>query len=266
VDEIRAECDERVKYFHEKGKLIEAQRIAERTNYDMEMLTEVGFCKGIENYSRVLSGRAPGSCPTTLLDYFPEDFVLFIDESHVTLPQVRAMSGGDRSRKENLIEYGFRLPSAIDNRPLTFDEFDGKLNQIVYVSATPGQYEKDRAFILNMLLQLRSDVDELKRALRTKALPSALVSDHSEQHSASTPLALKGEFIDAEGVELCDAEEWAEETGEKINSASTTIDEMERELIRKTLEECHHHRKKAAEQLNISERTLYRKIKDYELE
>ncbi|MBR2639746.1 MAG: excinuclease ABC subunit UvrB, partial [Oscillospiraceae bacterium] len=145
VDEIRAECDERVKYFHEKGKLIEAQRIAERTNYDMEMLTEVGFCKGIENYSRVLSGRAPGSCPTTLLDYFPEDFVLFIDESHVTLPQVRAMSGGDRSRKENLIEYGFRLPSAIDNRPLTFDEFNGKLNQIVYVSATPGQYEKDRS-------------------------------------------------------------------------------------------------------------------------
>jgi excinuclease ABC subunit B len=144
VDEIRAECDERVKYFHEKGKLIEAQRIAERTNYDMEMLTEVGFCKGIENYSRVLSGRAPGSCPTTLLDYFPEDFVLFIDESHVTLPQVRAMSGGDRSRKENLIEYGFRLPSAIDNRPLTFDEFDGKLNQIVYVSATPGQIERSK--------------------------------------------------------------------------------------------------------------------------
>ncbi|MBP1575673.1 MAG: excinuclease ABC subunit UvrB [Oscillospiraceae bacterium] len=145
VDEIREECEERVKYFKEKGKLIEAQRIEERTNYDMEMLTEVGFCKGIENYSRVLSGRAPGSCPTTLLDYFPEDFVLFIDESHVTLPQVRAMSGGDRSRKENLIEYGFRLPSAIDNRPLTFDEFDGKLNQIIYVSATPGQYEKDRS-------------------------------------------------------------------------------------------------------------------------
>ncbi|MBQ2795076.1 MAG: excinuclease ABC subunit UvrB, partial [Oscillospiraceae bacterium] len=145
VDEIREECEERVKFFKEKGKLIEAQRIEERTNYDMEMLTEVGFCKGIENYSRVLSGRAPGSCPTTLLDYFPEDFVLFIDESHVTLPQVRAMSGGDRSRKENLIEYGFRLPSALDNRPLTFDEFDGKLNQIVYVSATPGQYEKDRS-------------------------------------------------------------------------------------------------------------------------
>lgn len=145
IEDIEKECDERVEYFKNEGKLIEAQRIAERTNYDMEMLTEVGFCKGIENYSRVLSGRAPGSCPTTLLDYFPEDFVLFIDESHVTLPQVRAMSGGDRSRKENLINYGFRLPSAIDNRPLTFDEFQSKLNQIVYVSATPGEFEKERS-------------------------------------------------------------------------------------------------------------------------
>ncbi len=145
IDEIERECDERVKYFREQGKLIEAQRIAERTNYDIEMLTEVGFCKGIENYSRVLSGRAPGSCPTTLLDYFPKDFLLFIDESHVTLPQVRAMSGGDRSRKENLVNYGFRLPSAVDNRPLTFDEFQSKLNQIVYVSATPGEFERGRS-------------------------------------------------------------------------------------------------------------------------
>ncbi len=145
IVEIEEECEERVKYFREEGKLIEAQRIAERTAYDVEMMTEVGFCKGIENYSRVLSGRAPGSCPTTLLDYFPEDFVLFIDESHVTLPQVRAMAGGDRSRKENLINYGFRLPSALDNRPLTFEEFEGKLNQIVYVSATPGDYEKERS-------------------------------------------------------------------------------------------------------------------------
>ena len=145
IVEIEKECEERVKVFRDEGKLIEAQRIAERTAYDMEMLTEVGFCKGIENYSRVLSGRAPGSCPTTLLDYFPEDFVLFIDESHVTLPQVRAMSGGDRSRKESLINYGFRLPSALDNRPLTFDEFESKLKQIVYVSATPGDYEKERS-------------------------------------------------------------------------------------------------------------------------
>ena len=142
VQEIRQECDRRVEYFRENGKLIEAQRIAERTNYDMEMLLEIGFCKGIENYSRVLAGREPGSTPCTLMDYFPEDFLMFIDESHVTLPQVRGMYGGDRSRKENLIQFGFRLPSALDNRPLNFDEFQGKLNQVLYVSATPGAMER----------------------------------------------------------------------------------------------------------------------------
>ena len=145
VEELREECDQRVAYFRSEGKLIEAQRIAERTNYDMEMLLEVGFCSGIENYSRVLSGRAPGSTPYTLLDYFPKDFLLFIDESHVTLPQVRGMYGGDRSRKENLVQYGFRLPSALDNRPLNFGEFQNKLNQIIYVSATPGDYEKEHS-------------------------------------------------------------------------------------------------------------------------
>jgi len=143
--EIRREADERVAWFKEQGKLIEAQRIAERTNYDIEMLTEIGFCKGIENYSRVLSGREPGSCPYTLLDYFPEDFLLFIDESHVTLPQVRGMYGGDQSRKKTLIDYGFRLPSAADNRPLNFDEFYSKLNQIVFVSATPGDFEREKS-------------------------------------------------------------------------------------------------------------------------
>ena len=143
--EIERECEERVNYFKEKGKLIEAQRIEERTRYDVEMLTEVGFCKGIENYSRILSGRAPGSCPTTLIDYFPKDFLLFIDECHVTLPQVRGMSGGDYSRKKCLVDFGFRLPSAIDNRPLYFDEFQGKLNQIVYVSATPSVYEREHS-------------------------------------------------------------------------------------------------------------------------
>lgn len=145
IEEIRLECDERVKYFREHDKFIEAQRIAERTNYDMEMLGEVGFCKGIENYSRVLSGRAPGSCPYTLLDYFPSDYVMFMDESHVTLPQVKGMSGGDFSRKSNLVNFGFRLPSAIDNRPLYLDEFYGKLNQIVYVSATPGDKEREES-------------------------------------------------------------------------------------------------------------------------
>ena len=145
IEDLRAEADERVKYFREQGKLIEAQRIAERTNYDIEMLTEIGFCKGIENYSRVLSRRPAGSVPYTLLDYFPEDFLLFVDESHVTLPQVRGMYGGDRSRKQTLVDYGFRLPSALDNRPLNFDEFFSKLNQIIYVSATPGDLEKEHS-------------------------------------------------------------------------------------------------------------------------
>ncbi len=145
IDEIRKECDERVNYFKANGKLIEAQRIAERTNYDMEMLQEIGFCKGIENYSRVISQRPPGSTPYTLLDYFPKDFLLFVDESHVTLPQVRGMFGGDQARKKNLIEFGFRLPSALDNRPLNFDEFYNKLNQVIFVSATPGEFEKGKS-------------------------------------------------------------------------------------------------------------------------
>jgi|GEM_PF-557059 len=142
IEKIRAECDAQVKQFTSEGKLIEAQRIQQRTNYDIEMLTEVGICKGIENYSAVLSGRAPGSMPTTLLDYFPDDFLLFVDESHVTLPQVRAMYGGDYARKKTLVEYGFRLPSAFDNRPLKFEEVESKLNQMIFVSATPGEYER----------------------------------------------------------------------------------------------------------------------------
>ncbi len=145
MGEIRRECDAQVEYFNSQNKLLEAQRIAQRTAYDLEMLTEIGFCTGIENYSRVIQGRAPGTPPTTLLDYFPEDFVLFIDESHVTLPQCRAMYAGDRSRKDSLVNYGFRLPSAYDNRPLNFQEFDSKLNQIIYVSATPGEYEQTRS-------------------------------------------------------------------------------------------------------------------------
>ena len=140
--EIEEEMLERVEFFESQKKLIEAQRIEERTRYDLEMLREVGFCSGVENYSRVLSGRPAGSTPYTLLDYFPSDFIMFVDESHVTLPQVRGMSGGDYARKKNLIEYGFRLPSAFDNRPLFFDEFDEKIRQVIYVSATPGDYER----------------------------------------------------------------------------------------------------------------------------
>ena len=145
LQEIKREMEERVEFFTENEKLIEAQRIRQRTEYDIEMLREIGVCKGIENYSRVLSGRKPGSVPTTLLDYFPDDFLLFVDESHVTLPQVRGMFGGDRGRKDNLIEYGFRLPSAYDNRPLNFEEFYSHINQAIFVSATPGEFEKQHA-------------------------------------------------------------------------------------------------------------------------
>ena len=142
---IQEEMDVQVRKFTEEGKLLEAQRIAQRTRYDMEMLQEVGMCKGIENYSAVLSGRAPGSTPTTLLDYFPKDFLLFVDESHVMLPQLRAMYGGDYARKRTLVDYGFRLPSAFDNRPLKFEEVEEKLNQTVFVSATPGEYEREHS-------------------------------------------------------------------------------------------------------------------------
>ena len=142
---IQTEMEQQVQAFTAEGKLLEAQRIQQRTQYDMEMLQEVGMCKGIENYSAVLSGRAPGSTPTTLLDYFPDDFILFVDESHVTLPQVRAMYGGDYARKKTLVEYGFRLPSAFDNRPLKFEEFESKVGQTIFVSATPGPYEREHS-------------------------------------------------------------------------------------------------------------------------
>ena len=138
---IKEECVERVKYFKENNKLIEAQRIEERTNYDLEMLQETGFCSGVENYSRHMALRAEGETPTTLMDFFGDDYLLIVDESHVTLPQVRGMYNGDRARKMNLVEYGFRLPSALDNRPLKFDEFVSKIHQAIYVSATPGDYE-----------------------------------------------------------------------------------------------------------------------------
>ena len=174
---------DRVEYFKQAGKMLEAQRIEQRTRYDLEMLREVGFCSGIENYSRIMSRRAPGSTPYTLLDFFPKDFLLFVDESHVTLPQVRGMSGGDRARKTNLVEYGFRLPSAYDNRPLFFDEFDKKLNQVVYVSATPGTYELQRSTqVVEQIIRptglpdpvvevrpIEGQVDDLMGEIRTRA-------------------------------------------------------------------------------------------------
>ena len=145
VDEIRTELIDRLEWYRDEGMLLEAQRLEQRTNYDIEMLLEVGYCNGIENYSRILDGRRPGERPHTLLDFFPEDFLMFIDESHATLPQVRAMYNGDRSRKEVLVEHGFRLPSAMDNRPMTFAEFETKLGQVIFVSATPAEYELDKS-------------------------------------------------------------------------------------------------------------------------
>ncbi|HHT93025.1 MAG TPA: excinuclease ABC subunit UvrB [Clostridiaceae bacterium] len=145
IESIREELKERIQYFNNQEKLVEAYRIEQRTNYDIEMMKEIGYCQGIENYSRHLSGREPGSPPHTLIDYFPDDFLMVIDESHATLPQIRAMYNGDRARKTSLVEFGFRLPSAYDNRPLTFEEFEDRINQIIYVSATPGDYERERS-------------------------------------------------------------------------------------------------------------------------
>ncbi|MBQ6848697.1 MAG: excinuclease ABC subunit UvrB [Clostridia bacterium] len=183
IDRIRVEMEQRHKEFTQQGKLLEAQRILQRTTYDMEMLQEIGFCKGIENYSRVLSGRPAGSMPCTLLDYFPDDFLLFVDESHVTLPQVRGMYGGDYARKKSLVDYGFRLPSAYDNRPLNFDEFYGHINQVVFVSATPGELEKSKSAqtveqvirptgLLDPLISVRpveGQIDDLMEEIRRRA-------------------------------------------------------------------------------------------------
>ena len=180
---IAAELEERVKYFEEHDKLVEAQRIRQRTEYDLEMLQEIGFCQGIENYSRHISNRAPGSAPYTLLDYFPKDYLLMIDESHVTIPQVRAMYAGDHSRKESLVNYGFRLPSAYDNRPLTFSEFEQRINQVVFVSATPAEYEREHSTqIVEQVIRptglldpkievkpIQNQVDDLMEQIRIRA-------------------------------------------------------------------------------------------------
>ena len=184
LKDIAAEMEERVKYFEENGKLIEAQRIRQRTEYDMEMLREIGFCSGIENYSRVMSRRAPGSAPFTLLDYFPKDFLLFIDESHVMLPQLRAMYHGDRARKQMLVDYGFRLPSAFDNRPLSFDEFTQRLNQTVYVSATPGEYERSRSGqIVEQIIRPTGLLDPEVEVRRTEGQIDDLIAEIKERGS-----------------------------------------------------------------------------------
>lgn len=183
IESINLELDDRLKWLHEHGKLVEEQRLKERTNYDLEMLNEIGFCSGIENYSRHLSQRQPGSRPYTLIDYFPKDFITFIDESHVSVPQIRAMYEGDRSRKTSLVDYGFRLPSALDNRPLKFTEFESMMNQVIYVSATPAQYELERSKntveqvirptgLLDPLIEVRptkGQIDDLIKEIRIRA-------------------------------------------------------------------------------------------------
>ena len=182
IDRIRAECDERVKYFTDNGKLLEAQRIKQRTDYDIEMMQELGYCSGIENYSRVISNRAPGSPPLTLLDYFPKDFLLFVDESHVTLPQVRGMYAGDRARKKALIDFGFRLPSAYDNRPLNFEEFEARVPQAIYVSATPGDYELERAeTVAEQILRPTGLLDPLIEVRPTQGQIEDLLSEIRER-------------------------------------------------------------------------------------
>ena len=178
IEEIRQELDQRIKYFKDRDMLIEAQRIEQRTNYDIEMLEEVGFCSGIENYSRVLARREPGAVPYTLLDHLPEDFLLMVDESHVSLPQVRGMYAGDRARKETLVNYGFRLPSALDNRPLTFDEFYSHIGQAVFVSATPGPFEKERsAQIVEQLIRPTGLLDPLITVKPTEGQIDDLLSE-----------------------------------------------------------------------------------------
>ena len=230
IAEIERELEQRVEFFKSQNKHIEAQRIEERTKYDIEMLREVGFCSGVENYSRVLAGRKPGSTPHTLLDYFPDDFLLFVDESHVTLPQVRGMSGGDTARKKNLVDFGFRLPSAYDNRPLYFEEFEKKINQAIYVSATPGPYEKEHS---------EAVAEQIIR-------PTGLVDPEIEIRPVATQIDdLMGEIKKTVGMGervlvttltkkmAEDLSEFLENNGIKVKYIHHTIDTLERmEIIR----------------------------------
>ena len=230
LKELEDEMEDRVKYFIDEEKLIEAQRIRQRTEYDVEMLREIGTCKGIENYSRVLSRRPAGSTPFTLLDYFPEDFLLFVDESHVMLPQVRGMYGGDRGRKENLVEYGFRLPSAYDNRPLNFKEFYERLNQVVFVSATPADFEKEKsAQIVEQVIRPTGLLDPLVTVKPTEGQIDDLVSeinDRSEKKERVLVTTLTKKMAE-------DLTEYLEKLGIKVRYMHHDVDTMERmEIIR----------------------------------
>ena len=230
LQNIYDEMIERTEWFKQSGKLIEAQRIKQRTEYDIEMLREIGMCKGIENYSRVLSGRPAGCTPFTLLDYFPDDFLLFVDESHVTLPQVRGMFGGDRARKENLVEFGFRLPSAYDNRPLNFDEFYSHINQAIYVSATPGEFEKEHSSqFVEQVIRPTGLVDPLISVRPTDGQIDDLVSEINLRIS-------KGErtLVTTLTKKMAeDLTDYIEQTGIKVRYMHHDIDTMERmEIIR----------------------------------
>ncbi len=230
IEEIRQELDERIKYFKDNDMLIEAQRIEQRTNYDIEMLEEVGFCSGIENYSRVLARRQPGAVPYTLLDHLPEDFLLMVDESHVSLPQVRGMYAGDRARKQTLVDYGFRLPSALDNRPLTFDEFYSHINQAIFVSATPGPIEKERSQqVVEQLIRPTGLLDPLITVKPTEGQIDDLLSEinkriEKDQRVLVTTLTKKM----AE-----DLTEYLKGMGVKVRYMHHDIDTIERmEIIR----------------------------------
>ena len=228
IAEIEAELQERVAWFERQGKLVEARRLESRTRYDLSMLREVGFCKGIENYSRYLTGRAPGEPPYTLLDYFPEDFLMFIDESHVAIPQLHGMYEGDRSRKEALVDYGFRLPSAFDNRPLRFDEFIRRLNQVVFVSATPGDYElKNSAQVVEQIVRPTGLVDPPLVVRPTKGQIDDLLGEVKKR-------AARGERVLVTTLTKRMAEDLAEylwEAGVKVRYLHSDIDTLERMAI-----------------------------------
>ena len=230
LKDIEDEMEERARYFIDNEQLIEAQRIRQRTEYDVEMLREIGTCKGVENYSRVLSRRPPGSTPFTLLDYFPEDFLLFVDESHVMLPQVRGMYGGDRARKENLVDYGFRLPSSYDNRPLNFDEFYERINQVVFVSATPGAFEKEKsAQIAEQVIRPTGLLDPLVTIKPTEGQIDDLVSEINER-SEKNERVLVTTLTKKMAEDLTD---YLVNLGIKVRYMHHDVDTMERmEIIR----------------------------------
>ena len=228
--EIKEEMEERVRFFIDNEKLIEAQRIRQRTEYDIEMLREIGTCKGVENYSRVMSRRPKGSTPSTLLDYFPDDYLLFVDESHVTLPQVRGMYGGDRARKENLVEYGFRLPCAFDNRPLNFEEFYGHINQAVFVSATPGEFEKEHsAQTVEQVIRPTGLLDPLITVRPTEGQIDDLVGEINAR-TAKKQRVLVTTLTKKMAEDLTD---YLKDLGIKVKYMHYDIDTMERmEIIR----------------------------------